>query len=306
MTIRLRHLLRVWSFAVLASGAASPALAAHECGLELVASLDLDPAELPGRAMIGAEIKDTPQKMIIDTGATQTMIDESVVKQFGLLRTDVSAHFRMQDYYGNPIRQGAVIPYLKTGNLMARDVHALILTQHLAAPAAGVIGPDLLMHYEVELDFAKKKMNLFAPDHCPGQLVYWTHDPVVTVPMNIDAFGHIGLDVVLDGKATPAHLDTGAPLSSMTLTNATADFGLTPDSPGMTRKDVEAGTIYLYQFKSLSLGGVAISNPTIFVAGGQQGQVKRDFLLGLRELSKLHVLISYKEKTLYVTAPDAH
>jgi hypothetical protein len=34
--------------------------------------------------------------------------------------------------------------------------------------------------------------------------------------------------------------------------------------------------------------------------------VKRDFLLGLREISKLHVLISYKEKTLYVTAPDAH
>ena len=256
--------------------------------------------------MIGAEIKDTPQKMIIDTGATQTMIDDAIVRQFGLLRTDVSAHFRMQDYYGNPIRQGAVIPYLKTGNLMARDVHALILTQHLAAPAAGVIGPDLLMQYEVELDFANNKMNLFAQDHCPGQLVYWTHDPVVTVPMNIDAFGHIGVDVVLDGKPIAAHLDTGAPLSSMTLTNATADFGLTPDSPGMTRKDVAAGTVYLYQFKSLSLGGVAISNPTIFVAGGQQGEVKRDFLLGLRELSKLHVLISYKEKTLYATAPDAH
>jgi predicted aspartyl protease len=301
-----RQIPRACLLAILASLGATPALAAHFCNLELAASLDLDAAQLPGRAMIDATIKDTPQKMIIDTGAAQTMIDEAVVQQFDLLRTDVSAHFRMQDYYGNPIRQGAVIPFLQTGNLMARDVHALILTQHLAPPAAGVIGPDLLLHYEVELDFAKKKMNLFSQDHCPGQVVYWTHDPVVTVPMRIDGFGHIGVEIVLDGKTIPAHLDTGAPLSSMTLKNATDDFGLTPDSAGVTRKDLAAGTVYLYQFKSLALGGVAISNPTIYLAGGQQGQVKRDFLLGLHELSKLHVFISYKEKTLYATAPDAH
>jgi len=294
--------LRICLLAILASLGASPAWAAKSCELELTASLDLDPAQLPGRAMIDAVIRDTPQKMIIDTGATQTMIDETVVKQFDLRRTDVSAHFRMQDYYGNPIRQGAVIPFLQTGNLLARDVHALILTQHLAPPAAGVIGPDLLMHYEVELDFAKKKMNLFAPDHCPGQVVYWTHDPVVTVPIRVDGFGHVDLDLALDGKTIPAHLDTGAPLSSMTLKNAADDFGLTPDQPGVTKD----GAVYLHRFKSLALGGIAISNPTIYLAGGQQGEVKRDFLLGLHELSKLHVLISYKEKMLYATAPDAH
>jgi predicted aspartyl protease len=305
MTIR-RRLYRAVPFAMLACLAAPQAQAAHSCELELAASLDLDAAELPVRAIIDAEIKDAPEKMIIDTGATQTMIDDTVVSQFGLLRTDVSRHFSMQDYYGNPIRQGAVIPYLRTGNLLARDVHALILTQHLLPPASGVIGPDLLMHYEVELDFAKKKMNLFAQDHCPGELVYWTHDPVATLPLRVDDFGHVGLDVVLDGKPVPAALDTGAPISSMTLKNAADDFALTPDSPGMTKKVLPAGTVYLYQFKSLMLGGIAISNPTIYLAGGQQSQVKRDFLLGLEELSKLHVLISYKEKTLYATAPDAH
>jgi len=303
MTIPRRRIFRACLLAILAGFGAQPAWAARSCELELTASLDLDPAELPGRAMIDAVIKDTPQKMIIDTGATQTMIDEAVVRQFDLLRTDVSRHFSMQDYYGNPIRQGAVIPFLQTGNLLARDVHALILTQPLTPPAAGVIGPDLLMHYEVELDFAKKKMNLFAPDHCPGQVVYWTHDPVVTVPIRVDGFGHVDLDVALDGKTIPAHLDTGAPLSSMTLKNAQRDFGLAPDSPGVTKKDA---AVYLHQFRSLALGGIAISNPTIYLAGGQQGEVKRDFLLGLRELSKLHVLISYKEKTLYATAPDAH
>lgn len=294
------------SFLVCASG---PARAAKSCDLELVASLDLDPAELPGRAMISAVLDDTPEKMIIDTGAVQTAITEKIAEQFKLRRSGISQRYRMEDYYGERIEQVAIIPSLQTGNLRATDVHAFIFPRELTSHAAGVIGPDMLSHYEVELDFAANKLNLFDRDHCPGRLVYWTHDPVAAVPIRIDDFGHVDLDVTLDGKTIPAHLDTGAPLSSMKLRNADGDFGLKPDSPGMQKKDLPAGTVYFYRFKSLAVGGVAISNPTIYMSGGTEKlgeQTKRDFLLGLRELEKLHVIISYKEKMLYASAPDAH
>jgi predicted aspartyl protease len=287
----------------------SPAWAARSCALEMVASLDLDPAELPGRAMISAVLNDTPEKMIIDTGAVQTAVTEGIAAQFKLHRSSISQRYRMEDYYGQRIEQVAIIPSLTTGNLRATDVHAFIFPRELTSHAAGVIGPDMLSHYEVELDFASGKLNLFAQDHCPGQLVYWTHDPVAAVPIRIDDFGHIDLDVTLDGKAIPAHLDTGAPLSSMKLRNADSDFGLKPDSPGMQKKDLPVGTIYFYRFKSLAVGGVSISNPTIYMSGGTEKlgeQTKRDFLLGLHELEKLHVIISYKEKMLYASAPDAH
>jgi predicted aspartyl protease len=287
----------------------SPAWAARTCALEMVASLDLDPAELPGRAMISAVLNDTPEKMIIDTGAVQTVVTEGIAAQFKLHRSSISQRYRMEDYYGQRIEQVAIIPSLTTGNLRATDVHAFIFPRELTSHAAGVIGPDMLSHYEVELDFASGKLNLFSQDHCPGQLVYWTHDPVAAVPIRIDDFGHIDLDVTLDGKAIPAHLDTGAPLSSMKLRNADSDFGLKPDSPGMQKKDLPVGTIYFYQFKSLGVGGVSISNPTIYMSGGTEKlgeQTKRDFLLGLHELEKLHVIISYREKMLYASAPDAH
>ena len=293
---------------VLACGA-GPAWAARSCGLELVASLDLDPAELPGRAMISALLEDTPQQMIIDTGAVQTAITEKIAAQFKLRRSSISQRYRMEDYYGQRIEQVAIIPSLQTGNLRATDVHAFIFPRELSSHAAGVIGPDMLSHYEVELDFAAKKLNLFSQDHCPGQVVYWTRDPVAAVPIRIDDFGHIDLDVTLDGKTIPAHLDTGAPLSSMKLHNADSDFGLKPDSPGMQKREMPAGTIYFYQFKSLGVGGVTITNPTIYMSGGTEKlgeQTKRDFLLGLRELEQLHVFISYKEKMLYASAPDAH
>ena len=293
---------------MLACGA-GPAWAARSCGLELVASLDLDPAELPGRAMISALLEDTPQQMIIDTGAVQTAITEKIAAQFKLRRSSISQRYRMEDYYGQRIEQVAIIPSLQTGNLRATDVHAFIFPRELSSHAAGVIGPDMLSHYEVELDFAAKKLNLFSQDHCPGQVVYWTRDPVAAVPIRIDDFGHIDLDVTLDGKTIPAHLDTGAPLSSMKLHNADSDFGLKPDSPGMQKREMPAGTIYFYQFKSLGVGGVTITNPTIYMSGGTEKlgeQTKRDFLLGLRELEQLHVFISYKEKMLYASAPDAH
>jgi predicted aspartyl protease len=286
--------------------ATAHASAAPACNLTLVASLDLDPAQLPDRAVIQAAIRDTPEKMIVDTGATQTMISATVADQFALHRIPISGHFVMTDYYGNRMDHVAVIPSLTTGNLHASDVHALIMTRDPGV--AGVIGPDLLLHYEVELDFAAKKMNLFAQDHCPGQIVYWTHDPVATVPLDIDLFGHIGLDVALDGKTIHAHIDTGAPVSAMKWANASADFGLTPQSPGMTKEpEGEAGLFY--RFKSLALGGITIANPSVYITGGTNASgnaIKTDFLIGLRELSKLHVVISYKEKRLYATAPDAH
>jgi predicted aspartyl protease len=283
------------------------ASSAPSCNLTLVASLDLDPAQLPDRAVIQASIRDTPEKMIVDTGATQTMISEAMADQFQLHRIPISEHFVMTDYFGNRMDHVAVIPSLTTGNLHASDVHALIMPHDPGA--AGVIGPDLLLHYEVELDFAARKMNLFEQDHCPGQVVYWTHDPVATVPLDIDLFGHIGLDVTLDGRTIPAHIDTGAPVSAMKWANAEADFGLTPKSPGMTKPPSPSDPGLFHQFKSLAIGGIQIANPSVYISGGMnaEGQpIKTDFLIGLRELSKLHVVISYKEKRLFATAPNAH
>jgi len=285
---------------------AAPASAAPACNLTLLASLDLDPAQLPDRATIQAAIEDSPETMIVDTGATQTMISDAVASRFQMHRIPISSHFLMTDYFGNRMDHVAVIPSLTTGNLHASDVHALIMTRDPGA--AGVLGPDLLLHYEVELDFAAKKMNLFAQDHCPGQVVYWTHDPVATVPLDIDLFGHIGLDVTLDGKTIHANIDTGAPVSAMKWANAESDFGLTPQSPGMTKAPGGDPGVF-YRFKSLMLGGIQVANPSVYITGGTNASgdpIKTNFLIGLRELSKLRVVISYKEKRLYATAPDAH
>ena len=102
----------------------------------------------------------------------------------------------------------------------------------------------------------------FTPSAVPTVNQDWTFDlpgilsPGAFVRMTSQVAGWYLKAVMLDGKTIPAHLDTGAPLSSMKLHNADSDFGLKPDSPGMQKKDLPAGTVYFYQFKSLAVGGV--------------------------------------------------
>ena len=50
---------------------------------------------------------------------------------------------------------------------------------------------------------------MFLPDHCPGQVVYWTHE-FVPIPIRLMNGGHIILPVTLNGVETHAMLDTGA------------------------------------------------------------------------------------------------
>src|SRR6202044_3825356 len=51
---------------------------------------------------------------------------------------------------------------------------------------AGVIGYDILKHFDLDFDFGSDQLNLFSPDHCEGKVVYWsptyTDAPVAVTP----------------------------------------------------------------------------------------------------------------------------
>jgi predicted aspartyl protease len=277
----------------------SAAWADQSCNLAMVASLPMDPA-VPQRVMIDATLNDTPVKMIVDTGAPATMLNESAVERFKLHREGIARNPGIHDSAGRSVNRFAIIPSLQTGNLHSTNVHALIMPHEIQPrPTVGLIGPDLLSHYEVELDFATAKMNLFSQDHCPGQVVYWTHDPVAVVPIRIDPFGHLRLDVELDGKTFDAYFDTGAPGATISLRKAEEEFGITRQSLNMA----ENQPVAFHTFNSLSFGGIAISNPKVAVIGGD---LKSPLIVGLWEMRHLHLIISYKEKMLYATAAGAH
>jgi len=174
----------------------------------------------------------------------------------------------------------------------------------------GTLAPDMLKHYDVDLDFAHGKMNLFSQDHCPGKVLYWTKGDYVVLPMQVAPSSHIRLPVTVDGKTIMAIVDTGAVSSIMSM-HAANFLGVSEDSPGLKLKTSEGydrqTRIYSYPFKTLQMGDITVKNPRITVASNEfMGAVGNDMILGMGILRQLHLYIAYKEQKFYITPAGAN
>jgi hypothetical protein len=194
------------------------------------------------------------------------------------------------------------------------------------ADVAGILGPDILQHYDVDIDFGSGKLNLMSQDHCEGKVLYWKADAVAVVPMRLMNSGHIQMPVMLDGQQVMAVLDTGAYNTTLTLPVAQATFGLKPgsaDTP-LTGQlpDRPVAATYHHVFKSLGFEGIAVNNPDIDIIPDFLKQVTTEnatpetgshliapkanetaesMLLGMDVLRHFHIYIAYKENKVYIT-----
>jgi predicted aspartyl protease len=288
---------------------ASPSFAGDACQLKMVASLDFTSTD-EYAVVLPVTLANNPAKMLVDTGGLATTISDDWARDHLLRRHKLERGAGVYGYDGRFLDTLAYIPSVQTGPLRASDVRALIEPGWLDKDVVGTLGPDFFLQYEVELDFAAHKMNLFSQDHCPGQVVYWTHDPAAAIPFKLDGAGHVVVDVTLDGKDIKAIVDTGATTSVLKMAGATSIFDLTPSSPGVTKisSNEATGGNYKYTFKTLTFGGINFNNPTIYLIGDAnpgQEMMSRELLLGGHQLSKLHLFISYKERMLYATSAGA-
>ena len=310
-------------FLMLASSAA-----AQSCGLSRVESYDMVPTEY-GQIGINVLIGDKQELMVVDTGAWFSFLSADAVASLKLPTRSMSDQFVSYDVSGHRTSTVATAPSIAIGPLQVSSVDFVVAPpgDKFGANVSGLIGANILKHFDIELDFAGRKVNFFAQDHCPGQVVYWTQSGSAHIPFKFDG-SKISLPVQLDGHELWAELDSGAFASTISAPMASQVFGLTPDSPGVDRKefthvdgtkDVDATHV----FGALNFGGVAIANPRLHLLADKMGAAARadnartDYtdmppvhlpaiLLGIAELRHLHLYIAYGEKVLYVTAADAH
>jgi len=116
-------------------------------------------AEFPGNIL---------GKLIIDTGASKTVIDADFAEQFTSQIEDVEN----QDSSGiNAIITGAkigTIPKINFGNLEIKDYKCLLLDlshvnslykKYTNKHIAGLLGSDFLVNYEAVIDYGQKKIS---------------------------------------------------------------------------------------------------------------------------------------------------
>jgi predicted aspartyl protease len=179
----------------------------------------------------------------------------------------------------------------------------------------GILSSNLLVAYDIDLDFPANVMNYISPDHCAGAVMYWKADAVGVVPITLINNSEIKVKVTLDGQTFDAMIDTGATHSTMSDKVAKYFFNIPLGAVGDTTL-----TAYRHIFSKLAFGGVTIEKPQIDIledrvnrnadhaqqTGNRALTVSNDITLpkmviGMNMLKDLHIYMSFSEHRLYLT-----
>jgi predicted aspartyl protease len=316
---------------------------AQDCTLKQMASLDM--TVLPsGLLAVPVALNDVQELFLVDTGGVFTKISAKAAMKHGLVDTNSGVEL-YGGGNGKLALTSANVKSFKVGNNEARNFHIGIVhdkpdssapsslpSQEEGSETVGELAPDFLSLFDVEIDMAKRKLNLFSQDHCPEKVVYWTQSGYAELPFRftgglIAATPHIQLRMTLDGHELSAALDTGAQASFLQEKAAMQIFGIDENSAGVTKSPLttEKFPLYRKQFGSLTLNGLTVQNPQIDIFRNKAADAFRmehseksrddpiygtsldmeNFALGMNVLSKLHLYIAYKEHRIYLTAADA-
>ncbi|HEV7960474.1 MAG TPA: aspartyl protease family protein [Rhizomicrobium sp.] len=276
-------------------------------------------AQLPmtletGHVVIPALANGKDVTLGIDTGGFGTSLTKAGIARLGLLYA---------------ARLGAIIPAGGGAWVSEGDVHLdslrigdleldrMYLPQMDALPGVdGLIGPDILNKYDVELDFGGETFRLFKIHPCADHVVTWTSSYAV-LPFTLTESGHVRVAVTLDGQNVDAILDTGAPISVLSTQDANSLFRRNLNSAEVEAANPVSGPAwgkgrlvrtYATTFKTLTIGGVTIPGPRIDLVEGRNflGHDFASLVLGNDVLSRFHLTIAYRQQKLYITDAQAH
>lgn len=298
-------------------------MAAESCGpLKIVGQADMISTQ--GALLVPAKVNGLATNMIIDTGGWYRELAPALVEKLKLSTT--KRRVGLIDATGRETNMSTTVDDFEIGSFKANDAVFLVPKYGYGDDVGGVIGPQMFTIVDLDLDFAGKKINFVLQDHCEGKVVYWKTPSYAVVPFLLTDEGHIRMPVELDGHKFTALLDTGADQSSITLRAAEGAFGITKDSPGVTKQGYLNGDKraqeYERTFKTLTIAGITFNNPKLslvpdllrnhqinehlpqinsHIDTNNEAEGVNDVIVGLEELRHLHVYIAYKEEKLYIS-----
>ncbi len=283
-----------------------------------------------GRIYVPVKINQIHKWMMVDTGGYFSVVTTETANQLKLPTRHT--RFEIVGVSGDTTSVAANTSF-GLGNLYSNSVDFMMAPDaggfaDDVGEVAGILAPNLLRSYDVEIDFANMKFSLYSQDHCDGKAVPWPANTVSILPMKLDSSNHITLPVNLDGRDLTAIFDTGAIHTVLDLDLAQSGYGLKPgdaDTPEVGRLLRSPDTkTYFHRFSSLSMDGIVIANPTVRLIpdlmrnkmGEQNDSMKGgsrlppptaakagfgDLILGMSVLRQWHMYIAYKEQAIYLS-----
>src|SRR5262249_26106662 len=138
--------------------------------------------------LIPVTVGGTPALMVLNIQSGISVIWQSVVRRLGVATRPVP---NKQVYFGGQsVTEYVKVPSFALGHLQLDGEVFLVAAapggwsaSFDALPLVGAIGMDFFAKMDFELDFKNRQLNLYAQDHCPQSVVYWT-DTFSSVPIH--------------------------------------------------------------------------------------------------------------------------
>jgi clan AA aspartic protease (TIGR02281 family) len=303
---------------------ATPSAAAGatgKCTLARIAEWQVRPTR--GQPIVDGAINGQKVGILLDTGATRSIIVRSAADHLGLVRYD-SRGSRMMGIGGEIAVEVVSIDEFAIGTDVRRNLRLLVAGEHdLGADVAVLLGEDFFRQSEVEFDLAHEAIRLFQSRDCEGRsLAYWSTEGATVVEFEaiFEANPAIYFTVEVNGRPVRALLDSGAFPSVLTRSQAAA-LGVAPDTAGVIGGGCSLGLgqktieFWIGSFNSFRIGDELIRNPSIrfadlwkystMVEAGSRLKTRPgdrpDMLLGADFLRSHRVLVAHSQRNMYFT-----
>ena len=271
------------------------------CTVNTVADLPLLPTWRPA---VEAGLNGSKVAVLIDTGGQSSIVAPSAVDRFDLPIDAARRPELLEGAGGAEAAPIATIHHLDLGNGQARDLNLPVATSLKGSvgglPLLGLFGADFLSNYDVDLDVPDHRFALHSLHRC-GLRIQPFDGPSFAVPFRLVDTAVI-VDLKINGVAVTAQLDSGAPLTLVSESDALR-IGVSREALAADRQvshrvhdTMDEVDQRMHRFGSLEIGAERMNNFSFAVADINTGYT----LLGDDFLHFNRVWISYPLGMLFI------
>ena len=276
----------------------------------IVAEAKLPMREFHGHFITTVSINNQPVPMMIDTGASHTVLSPRFADMAGLAQ-DMNQSVHNSGIGGRTASQHPrVVHSIKFGPIALQDYDLptgnIVPADQEADPTSpvGLLGTDLLAKYDVELDFPNRRMTLYSISSCEGHFVPWTGEYQAFQPTRTDK-NLLVIPIVLNGHTMRATIDTGSNRTSVTR-EATLDAGVDATAldqdPASLMTGANGVNVHTHRFDTMTVDRTTFRNASVLVQDAELPPYM-DMLLGMDFLHWRKLWISYATTQVFMQAP---
>lgn len=255
--------------------------------------------------IVPVAINGVPTRLILDTGAERTVVSQALVDRLHL-SADARYMTRSNGVGGSSVSRDVLVNRFVLGGvnfplprLVVGSFNAPLLER---LQADGLLGADLLLAFDLDIDPASRTLTLYRSRSCPVTSPPWTE-----AALRLDGTprkDRLALPFLLDGTAGVAVLDTGAQRNVL-MAGMARRLNLTEaelaDDPRVLHLGAgpHDATARLHRFRLLQVGAIAQADPAISILPMDTGTT--DAVLGQEFLHGRRVWLSFRNREVFVS-----